>query len=124
MNPAADSDPQCGQILWAQFSPTEGKEYSGHRPALVISNDNYHQLVTDMVVTLPITTVSRGWLNHVPVSPLRILSRPSWIVVEQPRAIARSRITKFGDVVDDKTMTQVEQWLDILLKREPVFAML
>ena len=105
-----------GSIIWANLDPTLGKEYSGHRPGLVISSADYLSLITDLVVVLPITSVSRGWSNHLKVQPPSLLNTDSWIVTEQPRTISRNRITRVGGIVDAKTVEMVEQWLDIFLK--------
>ena len=112
----ADSGLAQGTVAWAQLDPVLGKEYAGHRPVLAISSDDYLSLVTDLVIVLPITTVDRGWPNHVPVSPDGFLPEPSWIVTEQPRTISRRRITKIDRRVDAKTFEQVALWLDIFLK--------
>ena len=105
-----------GSIIWANLDPTLGKEYSGHRPALVISSADYLSLITDLVVVLPITSVNWGWSNHLKVRPPSLLNNDSWIVTEQPRTISRHRITRVGGIVDAKTFETVEQWLDIFLK--------
>jgi len=104
-----------GTLAWAILDPVVGKEYSGHRPVLVISSDDYLSLVTDLVVVLPITTVDRGWPNHVPVVPGDVLPEPSWIVTEQPRTISRSRITRVDRRVDSDTLAMVMRWLGIFL---------
>jgi len=105
-----------GTLAWAQLDPVLGKEYAGHRPVLVIASDDYLSLVADLVVVLPVTTVDRGWPNHVPVVPGDIQPEPSWIVTEQPRTISRSRITRVDRPVDAATYDQVTRWLDIFLK--------
>jgi len=103
-------------VAWALLDPVLGKEYAGHRPVLVISSDDYLSLVADLVIVLPITTVDRGWPNHLPVSPVDILPEPSWIVTEQPRTLSRTRITGTERRVDAETLEQVQLWLDIFLK--------
>ncbi|MCL2736888.1 MAG: type II toxin-antitoxin system PemK/MazF family toxin [Propionibacteriaceae bacterium] len=105
-----------GMVAWATLDPVLGKEYAGHRPVLVIATDDYLSLVTDLVIVLPITTVDRGWPNHVPVPPTAALPEPSWIVTEQPRTIPRGRITRSGARVDADTFAEVQQWLDIFLR--------
>ncbi|MCL2803905.1 MAG: type II toxin-antitoxin system PemK/MazF family toxin [Micrococcales bacterium] len=105
-----------GMVAWAELDPVLGKEYAGHRPVLVVSSDDYLSLVTDLVIILPITTVDRGWPNHVAVNPAGVLREPSWIVTEQPRTISRSRISRADRRVDASTLDQVERWLDIFLK--------
>ena len=105
-----------GVVAWAGLDPVFGKEYAGRRPVLVIASDDYLDLVEDLVIVLPITTVDRGWPNHVAVSPADCLPQPSWIVTEQPRTIARERILRVGLRVDSATLEKVRQWLDIFLR--------
>ena len=49
--------------------------------------------VTTLVIALPITTVDRGWPNHIPVEGPSGLTLPSWIMTEQPRTLSRDRLT-------------------------------
>jgi len=108
-----------GQVVWAELDPTQGREYAGRRPALVISTDVHIELVKDLLIILPITTTNRAWPNHIEVKPDAILSKPSWIVTEQPRTISRSRVRKVGGVVDKATMVEVDRWLSLFTRPLP-----
>lgn len=46
--------PQKQDIIWIDFNPSKGKEIQKHRPALVISSDNYNKQ-TGFVAVCPIT---------------------------------------------------------------------
>ncbi|GAA0491020.1 MAG: growth inhibitor PemK [Microbacterium sp. SCN 70-18] len=100
-----------GTIAWAQLEPVQGREQGGHRPILVISSTGYLEAVTTLVVALPITTTDRGWPNHVRVAGPSGLDRPSWVMTEQPRTLARSRITGIAGVVSDACLASVRVWL-------------
>lgn len=52
--------PRPGEIVWLDFSPTEGTEQAGRRPALVISDLGYNA-ATGRALVLPITGRVRGW---------------------------------------------------------------
>ena len=40
-----DPIPQRGDLWWADFSPTEGREQRGRRPALVVPDDRLRVLL-------------------------------------------------------------------------------
>ena len=50
--------PEQGDIVWANFNPTRGKEIQKERPALVISTSQY-QKKTGFAIVLPITSTIR-----------------------------------------------------------------
>ena len=41
-----------GMVVWADLSPTQGREQSGRRPVLVVSSENYLSVVDTMAPTL------------------------------------------------------------------------
>lgn len=98
-----------GDIVWADLSPTSGREQSGRRPALVVSNTTYLDLVTELAVVLPLTTQDRGWDNHIRVGA--DLPRPSWAMTEQVRTVDRRRLGGLIAGADDETMDAVRLWL-------------
>jgi len=98
-----------GDIVWAELGLPSGREQSGRRPALVVSNADYLDIVTDLAVVVPLTTRDRGWDNHVDVGAQ--LPRPSWAMTEQVRAIDRQRLSGFIASADDETMDAVRAWL-------------
>ncbi len=101
-----------GSIVWADLSPTRGREQTGIRPAVVIASDGYLANVPDLVVVVPVTTTDRGWPHHVRLQgPDVDLPRPSLAMTEQPRTVARSRITGRAGAVSTDTMAQIDQWL-------------
>ena len=48
-----------GDIIVVNFAPTKGREQTGERPALVISNTKYNQL-SGFVLACPITSTTRS----------------------------------------------------------------
>jgi mRNA-degrading endonuclease toxin of MazEF toxin-antitoxin module len=55
-----------GDIISVDFSPTKGREQSGWRPALVISNTRYNQQ-SGFVLTCPITSTMKPMKIRVPL---------------------------------------------------------
>ena len=78
---------------------------------LVVASSGYLDAVTTLVIILPITTVDRGWPNHIRVEGPSGLERPSWIMSEQPRTLSRDRITGIAGQVTDACLTEIRIWL-------------
>lgn len=100
-----------GSVAWAALDPVRGREQAGHRPLLVIASDQYLDLVTTLVIGVPVTSVDYGWPNHVALVGATGLDRPSWAMTEQPRTLSRERITTVAGEVDAVTMAKVDLWL-------------
>jgi mRNA interferase MazF len=60
--------PRRGDIIWLDFDPHRGREQAGHRPALVLSADDYNQRIGLMVVC-PITSRAKGYPFEVQLPP-------------------------------------------------------
>jgi mRNA interferase MazF len=78
---------------------------------LVVASAGYIATVTGLAIVLPVTTVDRGWPNHVPLRGATGLERPSWAMTEQPRTLSRDRLGEPVGVVDDATLHDVDAWL-------------
>ena len=100
-----------GTVAWAELSPTRGRDQSGRRPVLIIASNAYLETITALALVLPITTVDRGWPNHVLMRGAHGLDRPSWAMTEQVRTLCRDRIVDVIGVVDDATVHDVEIYL-------------
>lgn len=100
-----------GQVAWASLEPVRGREQGGHRPVLIIASSGYLDAVTTLVIALPITTVDRGWPNHVPIEGPSGLDLPSWVMTEQPRTISRDRLTGISGQVSRSCLDAVRTWL-------------
>lgn len=109
--PATVARPEIfpGDIVWHLPDPVVGREQGGRRPALVVSNGRYHELVAALAIVVPLTTRDRGWENHVEVDAG--LVRRSWAMTEQVRTVDRSRLGGYIATVDDETLDAVRVWL-------------
>ena len=56
-----------GDIIYINFSPTKGREQSGERPALVVSNTKYNQ-ASGFVLACPITNTIKSLKIRVPLN--------------------------------------------------------
>ncbi|MFB4349869.1 type II toxin-antitoxin system PemK/MazF family toxin [Microbacterium sp. CR_7] len=100
-----------GAVAWASLAPVRGREQGGHRPVLLVASAGYLDAVTTLAIALPITTVDRGWPNHVLVEGPSGLDRPSWIMTEQPRTVSRERLTGIAGSVSPGCLAEVRAWL-------------
>lgn len=105
-------DLRRGDVVWADFSPTPGREQAGERPAVVVASQEYLESLTELVIALPATRVDRGWPQHVRLTGQQLaLPKPTWALTEQPRTISRDRLTRSAGHVDASCMTEIDQWL-------------
>lgn len=111
----SDLDLAPGVVAWATLEPVRGREQGGHRPVLVIASTGYLDAVTTLVIVLPISTVDRGWPNHIALDGPSGLDRPSWIMSEQPRTLSRDRITGIAGHVSQGCLNAVRLWLSDFL---------
>jgi mRNA interferase MazF len=58
--------PERGDIVWVSFSPTEGHEQAGHRPALVLSLSSYNAR-SGLMLCCPITSKIKPYPFVVPI---------------------------------------------------------
>ena len=100
-----------GDVAWASLEPVTGREQGGHRPVLVVASSDYLDAVTTLVIALPITTVDRGWPNHVKVEGPSGLEHPSWVMTEQPRTLARLRFTGVSGHVAPECLAVARRWV-------------
>ena len=59
--------PEQGDIVYIDFSPHIGHEQAGRRPAVVVSNDQYHKFTGNLAMLCPITNTIRPFPLHVPL---------------------------------------------------------
>ena len=100
-----------GEVWWALPDPAVGREQSGRRPVLIVSNEQVHRTVTTLVVVVPVTTKDRGWPNHVELNAGAGVEQRSFAMTEQVRTISRQRLTKKIGVVEESVLQNVREWL-------------
>ena len=108
-----------GTIVWAALDPATGREQGGRRPVVVVAADAYLEVVDTLTIVVPVTSVERGWPNHVALTGPTGLARPSWAMTEQPRTIARTRVVGVAGQVDRDTGAAIDRWLADFLSLHP-----
>jgi mRNA interferase MazF len=99
-----------GDVVWVKPEITVGREQAGRRPVLVVAGAGYLQTVDTLVLVVPITTVDRGWPNHIEMFGAELGQR-SWAMSEQIRTISRERMVGRAGHANDATLAAVRSWL-------------
>ena len=103
--------PKRGEIYWVNLDPTVGGETKKTRPALVVSNDIGNEMA-NIIMVAPITSkIKNIYPFEVKVSVAGKLGK---IMVNQCRAVDKSRLTSKMDIIDHETMKSVEDALKIV----------
>jgi mRNA interferase MazF len=92
-----------GEVWWTNLEPTVGVETQKRRPCVVVSppevNDNLR-----IVIVAPLTSGSRPAVSRVPT---RFGNRGGFVLLEQVRAVDRSRLNPLMGSLDAAEMDQV-----------------
>src|SRR5688572_24147540 len=89
------ADPLRGEIWLCDFEPVRGHEQGERRPALVLSANRFNQGPAELVIVAPLTATRRGIPTHVEIKPPEGgAKKPSYILCEQVRCVAKERLTK------------------------------
>ncbi|MCA1653289.1 MAG: endoribonuclease MazF [Sphingomicrobium sp.] len=62
-----DWAPGAGDVIWIEFDPQVGREQSGHRPAVVLSDMTYNGLI-GLLLCVPLTTRVKGYPFEVSIA--------------------------------------------------------
>ncbi len=103
--------PKRGEIFWVNLDPSVGAETKKTRPALVVSNDIGNEMA-NIIMVAPITSkVKNIYPFEVKVSVDGKLGK---IMLNQCRAIDKSRLIRKINIVDQETMKLVEDAIKIV----------
>lgn len=105
-----------GDVWVVDFSPVEGHEQGGQRPALVLSVDAFNASKADLVTVLPITSKARAVRTRVSVKPPEgNLSVPSYVICEQVRTVSTRRLARRLGPVSPATLEKSAEIVRLLL---------
>jgi mRNA interferase MazF len=106
--------PNAGDIAWVALDPVKGTEQGGRRPALILSDREYHEASTRAIVC-PITSRVRGWPFEVELP--RTLKTQGVVLVDQIRTIHRGqRLFAIIETVPEEVLAQLRGKLAALLR--------
>ena len=91
------------EVYLVRLNPTEGREIRKTRPCLIISPDEMNRHIGTVIVA-PMTTQGRGYPTRVPV---RFQRKSGQIVLDQIRAVDKTRLVKRLGKIDDATAQKV-----------------
>lgn len=106
--------PKRGDYVFVNLNPTKGHEQRGHRPALVISNDDFNKSGSCFVC--PIT--SKAKLNRPFTVPSHVEGVAGTILIEHTRSIDwNARGITFSNAASEDTVKQVQLQLAAIIMK-------
>jgi len=93
-----------------------GHEQGGKRPVVVVSHERY-SVVPGLFLAVPLTSRDRGLEHHVeiPASALTGLSRVSYAMTEQVRAISKDRAGRQLGKASAVTLAAISRYLHLFI---------
>ncbi len=105
--------PDRGDIVWLNFSPQQGHEQAGLRPALILSPKNYNQ-TTGLVLACPITSKIKRYPFEVRVRAKKI---DGVVLADQVKNLDWSaRNIAFVEKVPHDVVEQTQELIESLLR--------
>lgn len=90
-------------VYLVTLDPTVGKEIKKTRPALIVSPDEMNHHI-GMVIVAPMTTKRHDYPTRVGCS---FQGKRGWVLLDQIRAVDKSRLIRHLGKLDDQTNTSV-----------------
>ena len=104
-----------GEIRWADLNPTTGREQSGERPVLILSQDVFNER-SGTVIAMALTSQEQraGFpLTHeIRKSKLR---KRSWVKISQIRTLSTERIGKKIGSLDSEELDRAIEGLNEII---------
>lgn len=67
-------EPEQGDLIWLNFTPSFGRELRGKHPALVVSSNAYNKK-TNYIIVCPITSGINDFPGYIPLNGYKIHGR-------------------------------------------------
>lgn len=106
-----------GDIYYADLSPVVGSEQGGVRPVLIVQNDVGNKYSPTVIAAAITSQKDKSNLpTHIPLSAGNTgLMKDSIVLLEQVRTIDKHRLKEKMGVLDDSSMTKVNQAISVSL---------
>lgn len=106
-----------GEVWLLDLNPTLGREQSGTRPALVVSDNIFNRGPADLAIVVPITSKDKNVRSHIRIAKGEAgLTLDSYAKCEDIRSVSKQRfIRRFGSV-EEETIRSVEEILRFLMR--------
>ena len=104
-----------GEIRWADLNPTKGREQSGQRPVLIISQDVFNQN-SGTVIAIALTSQPQraGFPLTLELVETK-LEKPSWVKISQIRTLSVERLGNRLGMISPTEMDQVIEGLNEII---------
>jgi mRNA-degrading endonuclease toxin of MazEF toxin-antitoxin module len=104
---------QAGDLVWVDLMPVRGREQSGVRPAIVLTDNEYHRR-NETAIICPITSNTSPWPTKV-ILPEGLAAEGA-ILVDQIRSVDRSvrGFRRMGNV-PEQVLAEVRKLLAVVL---------
>ena len=89
-----------GEVWLSQLDPTRGREIRKTRPCMIVSPPEIHDFL-DVAIVAPMTTGSRPVGFRVPI---KFAGKNGLVLLEQIRALDKSRLVRRLGSADSKTL--------------------
>ena len=106
-----------GDIIWADLSPTRGREQAGRRPVVILSQDVFNER-SGTVIALAITSQPQraGYPLTLELKSGR-LPKQSWVKISQVRTLSVKRLGKKAGRIDPEEMALLIEGLNEIIAR-------
>ena len=104
-----------GDIVWADLNPTQGREQTGRRPVLVLSQDVFNEH-SGTVIAMALTSKPQiaGFPLTLELTRCR-LPKKSWVKISQIRTLSTRRLgRKIGRVSTEELALVIEGLNEII----------
>jgi mRNA interferase MazF len=105
-----------GDVLLCDLNPVAGREEGGIRPVVVVSHHRY-AVIPGLFLAVPLTSRDRGLDHHVgvPADDRTGLTRVSYAMTEQVRAVSDQRARRQLGKVSSETLTAISRYLHLFI---------
>ena len=106
-----------GEIWLLDLNPTLGREQSGTRPALIVSDNIFNRGPADLAIVVPVTLKNKNVRSHVRIPKGEAgLTLDSYAKCEDIRSVSKQRFMRRFGSVEAETMRSVEEILRFLMR--------
>lgn len=104
-----------GEIRWAALNPTVGREQSGERPVLILSQDVFNDR-SGTVIAMALTSQEQRAGFPLTYEILKSkLPKRSWVKISQIRTLSTERIGKKIGVINPEELAQFVEGLNEII---------
>ncbi len=104
-----------GEIRWAELNPTIGREQSGERPVLILSQDVFNER-SGTVIAMALTSQEQRAGFPLTYEILKSgLPKRSWVKISQIRTLSTERIGRKIGVINPEELVQVVDGLNEII---------